>query len=367
MNKRIAAAWLTAFSLLIGGCACLTAPSAARTLNTDSWSGQVGPYEEDSAVIESPLLKPGGQRVLLDMRNGSFVIPVTFTANDDVSGELNVTVNDGDWFTVLPMQTELSFTEGETRAVDLTVTMITPASEPEARTRETDTSQAQTTVPEDGPAGTTSAPGPGETTAAPETEPSRSETTSAEPADPETSAPETTAPDAGEPEPEDPGGAGPETTEEPEDTGEPEEPLTEPIPSRLSFDVSFTNETVSMTATFEMIDEETRRSEFPESMILNGGFSDPLGWYTSEYPMLMTLSGAARLKISSAEEDEPQKFPAGTAYEFDGHRIYLYDPGFIDVGGAGNLIIYLSDTDLSGTLKLYTDSSNCEIREIGRK
>ena len=445
--------------MLVCGLNCLNSASVARTINTDSWTGRVGPSIEYSAPAESNLLRAGGQRIIMDMREDSFVIPVNITANEAVSGSIEVTVHDRDWVTVLPAATELSLEKGETGTVELTVTRIRAAEEPDAGWR--DSGEAVSNQNTDD---SSAAPGPessdegqsgddnaepdrsfvlgsaidgfsygrrapdgvsndNEQPVAPESLQSddsgvegadQSQYDSPESSDPETGQDETTG-DGGEGEQEyqpdttgyedptesedppesenstefynsgeydltdtdsngqadDTDSQYPETQEEPDETDEEtddvsdtDSPGEDPTPTRLFFDVAFTNETISLTATFEMIEEGTRRSEFIENVLLNGAFTDPLGWYTSKYPMLLTLDGAARLKISSADDDDPQPFPAGTAYEFDGSRTMLYDEGFIDIEHAGNLIIYLSETDLSGTLKLYTDSSNCEIREI---
>ncbi|MBQ7160174.1 MAG: hypothetical protein IJR90_00530 [Clostridia bacterium] len=368
MKNRIAAAWLTAFALLAGSVGCLIAPSSARTLNTDTWSGQVGPYERQGASkVESRLLKSGGQQVLLDMRRDGVVIPVDLTALEACTGRITVTAPQSEWFTVYPLSADVTLEAGESQTVELTVTMIRDSAGPAVTTSaETTVAGAVDVVPEEpdtGPAETTGTADPNrryvDGGAGGELEEDDDDEEIIGGGDgmieddddidtPETTAPETTVSETTAPE------TDPAETEEPEDL----------TPDRLTFEIAWTDATSSLTASVEMIKEETRNSEFIEEHLLNGVFTDPLGWYSSRYPMLLTLSGAARLKISPEGEIEPQKFPAGTIYEFEGTRTLLYDPGYIDIDSGGNLLIDISGTDYGGTLKLYTDSSNFEIREI---
>ena len=298
--------------LLISTLFCIPSPSLARTRNADTWTGAIIPAEQPAA-LESDLLLPGGQTVLLNKRENGVSIPVTVTANEDIEATLTVTVSDPDWFTVLPGEEPLSLTKGETRTVELTVTMISVKNDPFG---------ADQTQPE-------------------------------------------TAEETGTAEgPEDPGQAGTEgVSDEKPDVSQEEDAKTPP--SKLSFDVTLTYGGGSLEAKFEMENEQDKAAEFLEnSEQFNGVLVDPPGWYSASHPLFLTVDDRARIHFSQGEE-EKHGFPAMTGYEFGGQKYLLYDSSSIYLSEGGELILDLSETGISGSFTLSTDASVCEFSELG--
>ena len=127
MKKRILIALLGVLTLLVCATAAIS-PAKARTLNSSVWTGKVGPAQQLPPVdIGDDLLKAGGHTIILSQRTEGFTVPITVTANEDVTGALTVSAADNTWFTVLPESVPITLQKGESQTVNFAVTLIRDA------------------------------------------------------------------------------------------------------------------------------------------------------------------------------------------------------------------------------------------------
>lgn len=121
-------------------------------------------------------------------------------------------------------------------------------------------------------------------------------------------------------------------------------------PESLGFDVVFESGTVRKTAHFEMtVRDGTDGDETP-----NGEIRSQTEYYSPQYPVVLEITGPAKLRYTSAEND---RFPPLTAFNTGEGWTVLYNGGFIRTEGECMLLLDLSKTGITGQLGLRTDAT----------
>ncbi|MBQ7646834.1 MAG: hypothetical protein IJS94_06155, partial [Clostridia bacterium] len=103
MKKHKAVFTAAAVIFLICFILCLQAPSLARTVNSEVWTGEIHPEKDiTGSLIKSNLLTAGGQRILLKKSDQPYEIMVTFESLSDVDIEGTITIvnDEPEWLDV---------------------------------------------------------------------------------------------------------------------------------------------------------------------------------------------------------------------------------------------------------------------------
>lgn len=128
-------------------------------------------------------------------------------------------------------------------------------------------------------------------------------------------------------------------------------------PPVVSFDVEWEGEdqngdTETISATFVI-----NRSEEGETL-KSGVIVNPPQWYSPQSDIVVYLDGEATVMLNDGD------FPALTRYEIGGVTTVLYSANCISVEEACVVYIDLSDTNVSGDIKLSTNTGECTLTEV---